>query len=398
MEYAFDFLIDRTLRGKIYPALTIWQARPYTPEWWQFGEHWPYTVPLRVQEYCTQHGVTIRTHTPEDTIPDRCYYPIALAFFDFSIDYVSLLPVFVHDLLKQRKIKVLFFYHEGDNPLNIKQRLDHLFAQRNLAPDSYVFVSSNSSATHLPGFVYFVDFELWYFQRNLNQQCVMPHLDPRSRNFTALSRIHKWWRAVVMADLDRHGLLESAYWSYCERPDHQDLSDCPIEIDSFPGLRQHLFGFVNNAPYVCDDLDPTQKNDHSTLVHKHFHDSYCNIVIESQFDVDQSQGAFLTEKTFKAIKHAQMFFIAGGAGSVQTLRDLGYCTFDSILNHDYDLEQNSTRRWAKLLHSIQDAHQQGLHKLYCGCLEEIYHNQKLFCDSKKTRLNNLIKQIHEQHR
>ena len=50
MDYTFNFLVDRTVRGKIYPALAQWQARPYTAEWRQFGDHWPYTTPVRIQE------------------------------------------------------------------------------------------------------------------------------------------------------------------------------------------------------------------------------------------------------------------------------------------------------------------------------------------------------------
>jgi hypothetical protein len=43
------------------------------------------------------------------------------------------------------------------------------------------------------------------------------------------------------------------------------------------------------------------------------------LCLETHFDADQSGGAFLTEKTFKPIKHGQMFFVAGPAGSLQTV-------------------------------------------------------------------------------
>ena len=397
MDYTFNFLVDRTVRGKIYPALAQWQARPYTAEWRQFGDHWPYTTPVRIQEYCAEHGVGMNLYLEGSDLPEQCYYPVCIGFFDFAIDYVALLPEFVKSYLADQKIKVLFFYHEGDNPVEIQKRLDKIFIDHGFDSQAYVFVSSNSRAKDLRGFVHFVDFELWYFQRNLNQPCVRPHLNLRSKNFTVLSRTHKWWRAAVMTDLHRNGLLGSAYWSYCQRPDTETINDCPIEIDLLSRLRWDITRFTAAAPYTCDTLDDVQKNDHSTLVAEHFNDSYCNIVLESQFDVDQSQGSFLTEKTFKPIKHGQLFFIAGGPGSVQILRDLGYRTFDSVLDHSYDREPDPTLRWLGLLDSIKDANNRGLHKLYHECYEDICHNQKLFCDTKKERLNTLLKDCHEQY-
>ena len=46
----------------------------------------------------------------------------------------------------------------------------------------------------------------------------------------------------------------------------------------------------------------------------------------------------LTEKTFKPIKHGQLFFVAGPAGSLQALRDMGYRTFDHVLDNQIWLQ------------------------------------------------------------
>ena len=63
MALSFNFVVDRVVRDKIYPHLAAWSAEPYTPEWRQFGSKWPYTTPLRIQEYCELHQVKINTHT-----------------------------------------------------------------------------------------------------------------------------------------------------------------------------------------------------------------------------------------------------------------------------------------------------------------------------------------------
>ena len=117
--------------------------------------------------------------------------------------------------------------------------------------------------------------------------------------------------------------------------------------------------------------------------------------METQFDVDQTGGAFLTEKTFKPIKHGQMFFVVGPAGSLQALRNLGYKTFDSVLDNSYDNIQNNTQRWICLKQAISRA-QNHLADLFESALPDIEHNQQLFQSLKTQRLNTLIGKIHEQ--
>lgn len=390
-----NLFAQTTINGKIYPALAEWQARPYTAEWRKFGEHYPYTIPLRIQEYCDHHGVKINIYTANDQLPPNTYYPIALGFFDFSIDYFCLMSAEIRKKLRQEQLQVLFCYHEGDNPERIKQRLDQLAQDHLMPPNCYRFISANTAASTIPGFVYFTDFELWYYQRNSNVPAATIHNNQRRCEFTILNRLHKSWRAAAMSDLHHQGVLNSSYWSYCESGEFLD-EECPIEIDRIVGLRANITEFLKAAPYFSDTLTNDERNNHSVLEPKYHTDSYCNIVMETHFDADQSGGTFLTEKTFKPIKHGQMFFIAGPAGSLQLLRDLGYRVFDSVLDNRYDLENDHTQRWIYLTRSIQSARAR-LPELFEQCLDDITHNQQLFCAKKTNRLNTLLTQLYEHY-
>jgi hypothetical protein len=388
-----NLVADNVVKGRIYPAFATHQARPYTQAWREFGLHFPYTIPLRLQEYCDHHGVNICIHHMHSNLPPNTFYPVGLGFFDFGIDYFTLLPTEVFASVFKGKIKVLFYYHEGDNPDRIKQRLDQLAQHARLPVNCYVFVSANSAAKDIPGFVYFNDFELWYWQRNQEVEPLSVHSDSRECEFTVLNRLHKSWRATAMADLHRQGLLNNSYWSYCETGELDNNN--PIEINSFAQLEYDTLNFLAGAPYFSDELDQAERNNHAITQAKYHSNSYCSIVMETHFDADQSGGTFLTEKTFKPIKHGQMFFIAGPAGSLQALRDLGYRTFDSVLDNTYDRIQNNTQRWAKLCDSIK----QSRHRLsdrFAAVKADIEHNQRLFSELKTQRLNNLIKDIHEQ--
>jgi hypothetical protein len=198
-----------------------------------------------------------------------------------------------------------------------------------------------------------------------------------------------------MADLHRTGLLSNSYWSYCEAPYDAD-TDCPIEVDMISRLRYDRTKFLQQAPYVSDELSDFDRNNHAVMVPKYYGDSYCQIVLESQFDVDQSGGAFVTEKTFKPIKHGQLFFVAGGAGSLQVLRDLGYQVFDDLLDNSYDTIPNHTQRWERLRESIEAARPH-LPELFKSAVPQLEHNQRLFVANKADRLNSLIRKIHEQY-
>ena len=294
-----------------------------------------------------------------------------------------------------KQLLILFCYHEGDNPERIKQRLDQLAEDHLMPPNCYRFISANTAAAKLPGFVYFTDFELWYYQRNSNVAAASIHYNKRQHEFTVLNRLHKSWRAAVMCDLKQQRVLDNSYWSYCESGEFLD-EECPIEIDNIDQLRINVAEFLKSAPYFSDTLTNDERNNHGVTESKYYTDSYCNIVTETHFDADQSGGTFLTEKTFKPIKHGQMFFIAGPAGSLQLLRDLGYRVFDSVLDNRYDQEANHTQRWVALAQSIQSA-QKNLPEIFEQCRGDIEHNQRLFCAKKTDRLNTLLTNLYEHY-
>jgi hypothetical protein len=392
MTSKFKFSADAIVRDKAYPALAEWQARPYTAEWREFRYHWPYTVPCELHEHCNTHEFPYDIHSVSACSGPDNFYTIGLGFFDFTIDYFALIPPAVFE----QGQTVLFYYHEGDNPARIKQRLDQLCNQHGLDVDCYRFVSGNTAADHIENFAWFTDHELLYWHRNQRVPATMIHLDPRPYRFTILNRTHKWWRATCMADLSRAGILDVSQWSYnTDITVGDDPADNPIEIDLL-GLRDSVTQFMKSGPYTCDRLTADQHNDHHLHVAEHYTDSYCHVVMETHFDADQSGGAFLTEKTFKPIKHGQPFVIAGAAGSLQALRDLGYRTFDHVIDNSYDLEPDNTRRWQLVLGAIEKIRAQDPDQWFQQCVDDAQHNQQHFLSSKHARLNTLYDKLLHQ--
>jgi hypothetical protein len=385
----FKFAADAVLQGKAYPALTKWSAVPFTTEWRQFRYHWPYTVPCELHEHCVTHGISYQINKIQDCNNKENFYCVGLGFFDFDIDYFDLIPTEVFE----KQLTVLFYYHEGDNPFRIKNRLDQLCQKHGLDINCYRFVSGNTVADSIKNFVWFPDHELLYWHRNQQIVATALHKNPRPYLFTILNRTHKWWRATVMADLQRAGILDVSQWSYnTEIQIGNDPQDNPIEIDTL-GLRDSIGEFLKSGPYSCDQFTAEQHNDHHLHVSEHYTQSYCHIVMETHFDADQSGGAFLTEKTFKPIKHGQPFVIVGAPGSLKALKDLGYRTFDHAIDNSYDLETDNTRRWQMVLNALQEIKNQDSSHWFSSCLDDILYNQQHFLNSKKDRLNNLYDKL-----
>lgn len=384
------FVVDRIIGTKPYPALARWAAEPYTPQWRQFAHHWPNTVPVELFEHAATHGVDLEFSQESR----KGWYAIGLGFFDFAIDYMALLPKHIIRAVRDDQVTILFYYHEGDNPRDIKRRLDLLCLTHGLPLHCYHFVSGNTAAKDLDRFHYFPDHELLYWHRNRGTDATPVSSHERSYQFTVLNRTHKWWRATVMADLWRQGLLDASQWSYNFSVDCGDRpEDNPIEIDAIQGLRDALVDFQRICPHSCDDLTTDQHNDHHLHVASHYQDSYCSIVLETHFDADGSKGAFLTEKTFKCLKHGHPFVIVGPAGSLATLRELGYRTFDRAIDPAYDLEPNNTRRWRMIMEQIKALYQCDLRRWWDRVVDDCVHNQRVFLQSKRDRVNNLLQSI-----
>jgi hypothetical protein len=369
-----------------YPNLAKHQAEPFTQSWREFDNHWPWTVPLRLLMYTNNYNVVT-----VDTEFQRAWYPVGIGWFDFEFDYFSVMSTITHTKLKQGLIKVLFYYHEGDNPYRIKHQLTVLTERHQLPRDCYVFISANTKAADIKQFLYFPDHEFFFRCVNRHQ---LPDNSDRTFNadFTVINRLNKWWRASVMSDLQFHGLLETAIWSYNTAGGDitESENDNPIMIDVVPGWRERTRAMTKTQTF-CDGLTSQQQNDHHYVNNELYRVSRCSLVLETHFDVDQSHGAFLTEKTFKPIKYGQPFVIIGGPGSLQALRDSGYRVFDHVLDNRYDTIVDNTERYFAIRNTVDTATTNK--SLYAMCREDIIHNQLIFNERAHTPVNTLIKDI-----
>ena len=83
--------------------------------------------------------------------------------------------------------------------------------------------------------------------------------------------------------------------------------------------------------------------------------------------------------------------IFGAQGSIAQLRNMGYDTFDRVIDHSYDGIEDNTQRWNRACKEFERLMQIDLHSIYVQCRSSLEHNQQLFLSSKSDRLNTLLK-------
>jgi|GEM_PF-3349880 len=400
------FLVHKTARNrgpyfeiikpKCYPNLAQYEGVPYKESWGKYCLHWPYTYQVDQMSYMQYFGYDFDVITNVVDIDEFTFYPIAISFFDFDVDWFSLFDSDILELVRNKQLKVIFFYSEGDNPYRIDEHLSWQCEQYKVPREQLFFVSANSKADDIYQFYYFMDDELMYHYSNRRSNPLPINLKNRSKKFTALARVHKWWRATIMAQFCKDNLHTQGYFGYLNQEGCGDVpEDNPIWRE--PDLEEALQNFMALTPFKADDLTPDDHNDHEIVVEKHFNDAYLNVVIETHMDVDQSDGVFITEKTFKPIKHAQLFIMFGAPGTIQMLRDYGYDVYDDIIDHSYDKEIRTTERFqqayqeAKRLILLPD---QQWTELYRELSNRITSNQQKFINSKHNRIKQLWDSIY----
>jgi len=390
------FCIDKIVKEKPYPNLATHKATPYTKGWREFSTITPFSEPVMLIEHLRDHDIEHEFVSIDDA-DNNTFYPIALSFFDFTIDWFSLMDKKLIAKLKQRNIKILFYYSEGDNPYRINEHLTGQCEQHNIPREQVLFISANSEAKNIKHFYHIVDDELLFRFRNKDIAPTEYHEKDRDKKYTALVRMHKHWRANIMSTIWQQRYDTDGYFAYSkELSVTEEEKDNPIQVDICHGLRQRTDTFMKGLPFVADELSSEDHNDHTLTVEEHFKNSFINIVLESHMDVDKSNGVLLTEKTFKPIKNAQPFVIFGAKGSLQVLRDLGYKVFDDVFNNKYDEIEDTTERYMELIMQVTKLLSMPnfmLKDIYIKCKEDLLHNQQLFLSTKEDRLNNIIEAI-----
>lgn len=123
---------------------------------------------------------------------------------------------------------------------------------------------------------------------------------------------------------------------------------------------------------LADPADDTDFNDRTTN-HIAYTNACCNIITETTSRNDTPQ---LTEKAFKPILSGQFFLMVGSMGLIQYMRDIGFDTFDDIIDHSYDSIEDDRQRIAAIIQEVDRLEALDLFSLHKQCKDRFIKNQK----------------------
>lgn len=131
-------------------------------------------------------------------------------------------------------------------------------------------------------------------------------------------------------------------------------------------------------PYVSASLDPVwevtssvEKNISPFVPWKIYRNTWYSAICETGFTGD---GFFLTEKTTKALFAQRLFVLFGPCQFLKHLRELGFETFGSVIDEEYDRERVDLVRYRKAFAQMLSLAQQDPINVYKKIQPVLQHN------------------------
>jgi len=149
-------------------------------------------------------------------------------------------------------------------------------------------------------------------------------------------------------------------------------------------------------PYT-DILEKYYHNVSQSLPIDLYNQGYFNLVVET--DLSWNNSFFLTEKVIKCLISGQPFVVCAQAEYLKHLRELGFCTYDSIWDESYDSIENFDQRMHAVVDLVEQLKFLNWDKHRDQLIEIQLHNQRLFnrltsiSNQEFTNLEKLIKDL-----
>jgi hypothetical protein len=142
-----------------------------------------------------------------------------------------------------------------------------------------------------------------------------------------------------------------------------DLYKDQISIETFiSNVKFHLFkdewgeAYIKPAPYI---------------------DTYFSIVNETVFE---NKYSFRTEKIWKPIIMGQPWIAVANAGFYEDIRNLGFKTFDHVIDESFDMITNNQKRIEKIKDVVVALCASNLPEFLLQCKSACLHNQAVMID------------------
>jgi hypothetical protein len=277
---------------------------------------------------------------------------------------------------------LLYDYYEQWVKVQIKDNIDH-----------YMMKESPLTKTHLTK-------DFIFLNRDIRDQ---HDVDTKDHFRIGMRRTH---RKVLFYSLAGKNLLGRGYVSFPKCYGDNLWTD-----KLHPELKRYVVSGKNmnvTLPLTLDD--PIDEASTESIAFSNYllsskrpldyylDNSFVNIVPETHFYTsvyDKRSCRFLTEKTFLPISSKIPFIIVSVPNTLELLKDMGYKTFDGLIDESYDKELDDDSRLVKIINEVErlcNLDAISLDKLKKEMLPIVEHNFNNFMSKK-----NYIKEYRSYH-
>ena len=208
-----------------------------------------------------------------------------------------------------------------------------------------------------------------YIVNNWVKETIQP-----DKKFLCLNRRMYHHKYKIIEELFNRGLLKDTRFTWVDnfvppnKISKKLISELNININEFDGIQLEgdvMYG--SKLSYHDEFL--------FTINPEWYYRSKVDIITETILDGD---ALHITEKTFKAIYLGLPFVISASKGHLKSLRDMGFKTFNSVINEDYD-DMSGKDKIKKIIDSAEE-----LCNIYNTkeVLEICRFNQELYLNSE----------------
>jgi hypothetical protein len=191
------------------------------------------------------------------------------------------------------------------------------------------------------------------------------HIEPQydenrmpEKVFLCWNRRFRGHRTHLSLALDKEGIVDKSYWSMGvtdpENPDRRFEQTVDLHGNANLNLNNDDVGnFLNKLPLNIDGKDDIVEmcEDRNNEAREFYQNSLVSLVTETNYNLTE---VTLTEKSFKPLKEKHPFIIVGAPGAIQSMRDLGFKTFNEFWSENYDTIQDPRVRLKEIVDICKD--------------------------------------------
>lgn len=184
-----------------------------------------------------------------------------------------------------------------------------------------------------------------------------------TKKFISLNRRWRLHRPALVALLELNGLIDNGYVSLARADDGKDWD---VFFDEMTWALRHNSDFVNILVHNKDRVKniPEMKLDQSDMTINHAHvltdstdmyyeNTYFSVISETNFFKETGEGLFVSEKIFRPILKKHPFILLSRPHTLNMMQNIGYKTFGSIINEEYDSEEDDCKRMLMIIDEIK---------------------------------------------